>query len=303
MTYAQPMADPTNVVGRRIGAYAIDGLLMLVLTIAVVYPIFISLSETAPSGRVQCAGTSNLDGNTLGDGTTFRTQIDSQFCFELGDEVRYIPEGDTGAFTAQAYGLAFGIQALNLVVLQGLSGASLGKLMVGLRVIRQDGQKAGLGWAALRWVLLFVDSFFCFLPGAILVFATKGHRRLGDMAASTFVVRQHSVGTPPQVPGVTGPVAWQGTGQQGYPGYPGQQQGGWPAGPAAPGGWAGPPTTGQSGTWAPTGTGTPPAPGGVPSGEGPTWDAARNAYIQYDRGQGAWVQWDEDTKAWRPIDQ
>lgn len=299
MTYAQHTADPTNVVGRRIGAYAIDLLLMVLLAGAIIVPVFLSALETAPAGTVDCETDSSFDGDTTFDQSP--NASDRSFCFDDGDEVRYIPVDEEGSITAQAYGIVFGIQALNLVVLQGLTGASLGKAMVGLRVIRQDGQKAGIGWAALRWLLLFVDSLCFFLPGVVLVFVTKGHRRIGDMAASTFVVRKESVGTQPQVPGVTAP-AWPVGGQPGYQGAQGQVPGGWPAGPAAPAGWAGPPT-GQAGTWAPSDAATPADAGGGAGGEGPTWDAARNAYIQYDRDASAWVQWSDDAGQWRPIDQ
>lgn len=305
MTYAQPVADPTNVVGRRIGAYVIDVVLMAVLSLAIIYPMFDSAAKTAPSSEVECDSGSDLDDDSFDSSPSFRTEIRSSVCFEVGDEVRYIPDGESGSFIATSYGIGFGFQILNLVLLQGLTGASVGKLVLGLRVIRKDGRTANVGWAALRWLVLLVDAFCCVLPGLLLVFLTKGHRRLGDMAAGTFVVRKESVGTAPQVPGVTSPDAWPVVPQQGY----GAAPGGWPAGPSAPGGpgaaggWSAPPSTGQQGTWAPGGTGTPPAPGTTPTGEGPTWDAARNAYIQYDRDRSAWVQWDDATKAWRPIDQ
>ncbi|CAN5733001.1 hypothetical protein BH10ACT1_BH10ACT1_00390 [soil metagenome] len=291
------MADPTSVVGRRIGAYAIDLLLIGIISFALIYPIFMSASKTAPSGTVQCAESDfgSTDSNIQDTGN----EIDSSFCFDLGDEVRYIPDEDTGAFTAKVYGLGFGIQVLNLVVLQALTGASVGKLLVGLRVVRADGQKAGFGWMALRWILLLVDSFCCFLPGAILVFTTKGHRRLGDMAASTYVVRAGSMGTPLQIPGVTtgygtpgygaGPYGQAGYGQ---PQYGQQAPGAWPAGPAAGGS-----------TWAPSGDVAAPTPPAAPAAEGPTWDSARNAYIQYDRDQNAWVQWSDTAQSWHPIDQ
>lgn len=273
------MADPTNVVGRRIGAYAIDLFLMVLLAAAAIIPIFLSALETAPAGTVDC-GTNN----SFNSDTTFDRSPGSSgpsFCFEDNNKVRYIPNDKEGSTTASFYGIALGIQALNLVVLQGLTGASLGKLMVGLRVIRQDGRKAGIGWAALRWVLLFVDSICLFLPGVIMVFVTKGHRRIGDMAASSFVVRKESVGTAPHVPGVTAPVNWPGGGQQG---------------------WVSPPTA-QPGTWAPGGTDSAAYQGGPPNADGPTWDADRNAYIQYDHDRGAWGQWDDHAKTWGPIDQ
>jgi hypothetical protein len=45
------------------------------------------------------------------------------------------------------------------------------------------------------------------------------------------------------------------------------------------------------------------APGAAASGDGPRWDEARNAYIQYDQAQGAWLQWDDTAQAWKPIAQ
>lgn len=270
MTYAQPHADPTNVVGRRIGAYVIDTFIMVALIFAVVYPLFMSASVEEPSNRATCP--------SLSEDSEFTSELDldASICVELGDTVRYVPVGEENAFVAQFYGVALGIPLLNLVLLQGLTGASLGKLILGLRVVRQDGSTAGLGWAALRWLLLLIDGACCAIIGLVLVFTTKGHRRLGDMAASTFVVTKRDVGTPPQVPGVTSPAATP----SGAPAYG--------AAPAA-GAWGAEPQ-GQ-------------ASSSASNAEGPTWDAARNAYIQYDPAQGAWVQWNDTTQTWGPIDQ
>ncbi|MCU1497485.1 MAG: hypothetical protein JWM47_1438 [Acidimicrobiales bacterium] len=288
VTYAQPMADPTAVVGRRIGAFAIDSILMLLVTIAVLVPMFLSSSETLSSDRYRCENTASGTGTSSSEDR--RVLVPSSICVEAGDEIRYIPENETGSFTASFYGIGFGLQVLNLVLLQGLTGASIGKLMLGLRVVRQDGQKAGIGWAFLRWVLLFVDQICCFLPGAILVFTTKGHRRIGDMVAGTFVIRKDQAGRPVAVPGVTTGYGTPGYSTHGYPSQPGYGQ---------------PP----SGAWAPPAGPQGPSPsdptpaGAAAPGEGPTWDAARNAYIQYDRELSAWVQWSDAAGAWLPIDQ
>jgi uncharacterized RDD family membrane protein YckC len=281
--------DPTAVVGRRILAYGIDLLVVGAIGVALMLPLFNGVAERAPSDQVTCAAT------RIEDPSTFETRRveGSDLCLEIGDEVLYVPDADANRLTSQVYGIGFGLQILNLVVLQGLTGASLGKLLVGLRVVREDGSTAGIGWAALRWILLLVDSACCFLPGAVLVFSTKGHRRIGDMAASTFVVRRHDVGTPPSVPGVTASFVTAPGAGQGYP-APGAQ--GWGAPPAAPG-WGGAPTG-----WAPPPTA--PAPATPPSADpdGPTWDEARNTYIQYDRPREQWVQWDDATSTWKPID-
>lgn len=284
MTYAQPVTDPTDVMGRRIGAFLIDGAIVFTLTLAVLIPMVLSRMETAPVGTIDCV---NESGQGFDQDRT--TDGDVNFCFEDGDQVRYLPADQEDAIGGLFYGIFFGLGALDLLLLQGLTGASLGKLMVGLRVVRHDGRTAGLGWSALRFVLLFVDSFFCYLPGLITAFVTKGHRRIGDLAASTLVVRKDAVGTPPMVPGLTAPEGYQ---PQGSPA-------GFGAYPAQPGGWGTPPAAGPAGGWAPSEPAVPTTPGG----DGPTWDAARNAYIQYDADQAAWLQWDDATSAWKPIDQ
>ncbi|MEO6629882.1 MAG: RDD family protein [Aquihabitans sp.] len=311
-SYGQSYGDPTDVVGRRIGAYIIDALLMGAVIAAVLIPLFLSTSVEAPSGTVRCGSSTNSSFNN-GFNEGFNGGIDNNFnnnaidrrlntisgpaiCFDGGTTVRYIPTEDEGGFIAKVYGFAFGIQALNLVVLQGLTGASLGKLAVGLRVVRSDGKRAGFGWAFLRWVFLFIDSACCFLPGAILVFTTKGHRRLGDMVAGTYVVSRSSLNTALQVPGST--TASYGGGYQGG-GYQGIDYQGVDPNAGTPGAWPAPGSPGQPATG---GWGSPP-PTAAASDDGPTWDSARNAYIQFDRDRGAWLQWDDNLKVWGPINQ
>lgn len=298
-----PYRDPTDVVGRRIGAYVLDSLLMGVIAAALVVPMFLSASVEAPSGSVDCVNDSGFN--------SFETNRDRPatgpaMCFDNGDTVRYIPAGEENAFTAKVYGIAGALSFVDLVLIQAFLGGSFGKLMLGLRVVREDGRRAGIGWMALRWVLLFIDSICCFLPGAVLVFTTKGHRRLGDMAAGTFVVRRESTGQPLSVPGVNAP-SLDGSGGAGYGpgyqpgGYGGGYQGGYQGGYGQPS-WPTPGSPAAGSPWTPPAAGAP-SPSGAPSGDGPTWDPARDAYIQYDREQGAWLQWNDDAREWRPIDQ
>lgn len=297
--------DPTNVVGRRIGAYVIDTIILAIIVVAVMVPKFNSDAETIQGGTfLTCEDVE--DRGFDGDGYS------ASFCFDNGDELRAIPEDKEGSFIATLWLTAIGAQVLNFVLLQGLTGASLGKLMVGLRVVRgEDGRIANVGWAALRWVILIVDGIICgLLPGVVLVASTKGHRRLGDMAASTFVVRKDDVGRPVLVPGLT--AAYGSSYGPGYtpPSY--DAPGGWGAGgQAQPGSWGaqqpsnpswGVPETGASAPTAPSGA-TPPSSDPTPGADSPTWDAARNAYIQYDRELSSWMQWDDATKAWKPISQ
>lgn len=298
MTYAQPMADPTSIVGRRIGAWFLDLLIYLVIA------VLLSLAGGGAGAETRTFDNSS-QATSFCDGWN---QTHQGFCFNTssGSETT-VTTYETGALSSAWLPLHFALY----VVIQGITGGSLGKLALGLRVVTADGQRCGIGRSFLRTMLWIVDAITCALPilGGILMLSTKGHRRVGDMVAKTFVVAKEQEGHPVVVPGLTAPAAWPGATQPGYPGYQPQAPGGWPAGPAgpagpaAPGGWPSPPTTGQTGTWAPSGTGAPPVQSPAPTEDGPTWDAAREAYIQYDRAQGAWVQWNDDAKQWRPIDE
>jgi len=79
------------------------------------------------------------------------------------------------------------------VVMEKLRGATLGKMAMHLKVVKQDG--AALDWQAsiVRNVLRIVDGLFFYLVGAIAVWVSKGKQRIGDMAAHTIVVRSSPV--------------------------------------------------------------------------------------------------------------
>lgn len=269
MTAAQPPAytaygpsDPTDIVGRRVGAFLIDFVLLLIVGFAIAVPVFLGSATTTDWPAVSaaseyCDRVNNPDTGS-GDGV----------CVNVQKTTYHVPSDKLGGYYAKAVPLGLLPGFLNYVVLQSITGASIGKLLIGLRVVRHDGGIAGFGWMTLRWLLLLVDGFCCYIVGIIMIASTKGHRRLGDMAAGTLVVDKHHVGRPLQVPGVT---------EDGYYGA------GYQGGPSGP----------------PPGYGSPPsAPGGA---DGPTWDAARNTYIQYDSNRGEWLEWDDTAKQWGPI--
>jgi uncharacterized RDD family membrane protein YckC len=75
-----------------------------------------------------------------------------------------------------------------LSVTEGVWGHTPGKLLLGIRVMSTDLKPCGIGRAVLRRVLLFVDSFFNFAVGLLLIALTSKQQRLGDLAASTVVL-------------------------------------------------------------------------------------------------------------------
>jgi uncharacterized RDD family membrane protein YckC len=75
------------------------------------------------------------------------------------------------------------------IFFESLSGATLGKRMVGIRVIGEDGTELGLGAAVVRNLLRLVDGLFFYLVGALFALASPRRQRLGDRAAGSIVIR------------------------------------------------------------------------------------------------------------------
>ena len=73
---------------------------------------------------------------------------------------------------------------------EALTGQTLGKKALGVRVAKVDGSKAGPGAVVIRTLLRIVDSLpLAYLVGLIVVLVTGQRRqRLGDLAAGTTVV-------------------------------------------------------------------------------------------------------------------
>src|SRR5690606_10954829 len=216
-----PGGDPTAVFGRRIAAFLIDVLLLAVPALFLLGSSFEYLEED----RLTVSGSEFCD--------RYLDELDG-FCIDLtdvNDRVYFTDGVDVGA-TA----LLWGGNLLVIVVLQGLAGWTPGKLVMGLRTVKEDGSVPGIGKAFVRWILMIVDGQPCGLPlvGFITGLTSTGHRRVGDMAAKTYVVRAAAAGAPIAVPGSMPP----------------------PAGASA---WGAPPPSDPGGTPAPRSLEQPPA--------------------------------------------
>ncbi|MGK5681443.1 RDD family protein [Actinoplanes sp. URMC 104] len=79
---------------------------------------------------------------------------------------------------------------LYYVLLEGLTGRTLGKLVSGIRVVDAgSGGRPGLLSGLVRTLLRMIDGLLGYLVGLIIVVNSANRRRLGDMAAKTLVVR------------------------------------------------------------------------------------------------------------------
>jgi len=248
--------DPTAVMGRRTLAFVIDALIGTALIFATVLATF-TTTEFA----------STLAAEDICTQMDFFTD---NVCINSGSTVWVGESDDVGMLI-----LVWGVFVLfNTLLLPGFTGWSLGKLVMGLRVVKQDTfERAGMGPNIGRGVLWVLDAFPWFMPlaGLVLGLATPGHRRIGDLVAKTFVVDKALVGHPTPVRGVgsvpaSAPAAFGVASPAGMPPAPP------PTGiaPPPPTGIAPPPPT--TAAQAPTTTPLPPfaAPTGPPVVASPT---------------------------------
>jgi uncharacterized RDD family membrane protein YckC len=102
--------------------------------------------------------------------------------------------GDRLLIVVLVFGYYWGTEAL-------WGGQTLGKRVLGIRVVRADGTKAGAGAIFVRTLLRIVDGLFLYLVALITVLATGPRRqRLGDLLAKTRVVAAEAPIDEPQAP-------------------------------------------------------------------------------------------------------
>ena len=94
--------------------------------------------------------------------------------------------------TAEKIGIFFALVAavLDLVVLAGLTGKTVGKWTTGLRLEQTDGNVPGIMRALLRHFVGYPVSIFPFGLGFLLAAVNPTGRALHDLIAGTVVVRE-----------------------------------------------------------------------------------------------------------------
>jgi uncharacterized RDD family membrane protein YckC len=122
--------------------------------------------------------------------------IDSIVFLILG----YVMAALTGGTTADGFGLQgvpfFIFSLLSFLyywLMETYLGGTLGKLVLGMRVIMEDGEPVTLTASLVRNLLRIVDGLPGFLPyllGAIFIWTSPAKQRLGDRLAKTYVVKK-----------------------------------------------------------------------------------------------------------------
>lgn len=76
------------------------------------------------------------------------------------------------------------------IVMEAMRGATVGKMALGLRTVKVDGQPISWQEAIIRGLLRIVDAFPFGLIGIIMISNSPIKQRLGDRVANTVVVKK-----------------------------------------------------------------------------------------------------------------
>jgi uncharacterized RDD family membrane protein YckC len=204
------MQKPTQVVGRRAAAFIVDALIIAAIDAISWYV----LTKNVGSGG----------------------------CIGGGVEINGHCRGFTQSGNRSIWLLIETLAGIGIFwVMQGRTGKTPGKAMMGIQVVNAEGRPPGIGRAALRSILYIVDGFPIYvlpLVGFITALTSQRNQRVGDMVAGTFVVDKNAAGSPagqvvPPAPGQYGAPA----GQYGAP----------PSGPPVAASAPPPPPSGEAG--------------------------------------------------------
>jgi uncharacterized RDD family membrane protein YckC len=156
--------DPTRVVTRRCIALLIDALLLALIPAATV-----AIVGNAKMRKGVCP-------NPIPAGRE---------CLAYRNQVLLVDDHVFLLF----FGLLVLFYLLVFVVVQGFTGASPGKALLRIRVVRPDGSPPGVLRSIVRALAWVVDGIALLVPVALWsAWFTPGHRRVGDWVAGTCVV-------------------------------------------------------------------------------------------------------------------
>jgi uncharacterized RDD family membrane protein YckC len=172
--------DPTQVITRRAVAFVVDALLLTLI----------------PTATALLVGGADIRRGDCPDPLPA-----GRDCIGFKNEVMLIDKSAFFVFVGVLALLYLGV----FVTVQGFTGASPGKALLGVRVVRADGTTPGWRRSLVRVVAWVVDGLALLVPIALWsAWLTPGHRRVGDWVAGTYVVRSR---VRPPKPGATVPRA------------------------------------------------------------------------------------------------
>ena len=149
-TYGTTVGQDTQVIGRRVLATILD-----LLVLGIVGSLF-----SAPGALI--------DGLCSGQAS----EVASGVLFSFG--------GLAALLVSFAY----------FTIMEGRYGQTLGKMALGIKVVREgDGRAPGIRAAVLRTLMRIVDGIGSYVVAFVVALVSGKNQRLGDMVAKTLVVR------------------------------------------------------------------------------------------------------------------
>ncbi len=107
--------------------------------------------------------------------------------FAISGSLTFQYQGEAAIPVLTAYGL---VGILYFAILEGTMGATLGKKVVKIKVVKEDGSACGIGPAFVRTLLRIIDGLpFLYIIGMVLISRSDKKQRLGDRVAKTVVVK------------------------------------------------------------------------------------------------------------------
>ncbi|HLM19225.1 MAG TPA: RDD family protein [Acidimicrobiia bacterium] len=185
-TWTQPAAnyDVTAVLGRRYGAFLIDAAVSLI----VFGVLFFATATTHTRAEMLREPGCHLSAND-----SAQVECNNRAVVTVNDTV-YEAEGGMYLLLCVLFTLLY------FALMEGLTGATAGKHITGLRVVTPEGTGIGLPRALVRWAVFAVDGpLTLFICGIITSSVSAGHRRLGDMAANSYVIAKGDASRPVSV--------------------------------------------------------------------------------------------------------
>jgi len=77
---------------------------------------------------------------------------------------------------------------LYFILLEGYKGQTVGKMITGIKVVKEDGSSCDMQASFIRNILRIIDGMFAYIVGAIIIAVSDKNQRLGDLAGKTIVV-------------------------------------------------------------------------------------------------------------------
>ena len=133
---------------------------------------------------------------TLIDGLVLGAIIWILTLFVIGGTAAIAMNSSQGTITAAVWAAIASVSLLAIVLwflyytlLEGMWGQTLGKYLVKIKVVKEDGTPISYGDAAIRTILRIIDGLFSYLVGALLIWTSDRKQRLGDRLAHTVVIQ------------------------------------------------------------------------------------------------------------------